>query len=414
MLMCLALPGPISYCEFAGSAVILCFLLRTPHLWRTWPIVFLHSMMLAVLAFAGWVAISLTWSDNPRLGVEELGALRWAWIPLVVYPVLNHRRWLIVALITGFLIANAAQAWPGIARMMGADPIWHRAQGRYSGWWHPVIAGSLLTAALGLHLPAALRGHGRTRIIGIVGAGITLMAVLATGSRGAWIASALLLAMAVLMHARTLIHHWRSTGLAGVAIALMIGSVVSIPALRSAVVQRFHAASDDISRAVHERDYTTDTGARILMNAKAIDAFTASPIIGVGAGGYRAWAEADLLLHGHEPGTFFIHDHAHSMPLHLLATTGLVGGAIFLTILILAFRGARWHARRHPDDPYTAGPIYALAGLMLAGLTDAIHINAQTGAMLFMLLALCMSPYPTPRAIRSADPPIDTSRPRRD
>ncbi len=414
MLMCLALPGPISICEFAGAAVILCFLLRTPHLWRTWPIVFMHTMMLLVCGLAAWMAVSLAWSGNVGLGLEEVGALRWAWIPLVLYPVLDQRRWLIVALIAGFLIANAAQAWPGIARMIGAEPIWYRAAGRFSGWWHPVIAGSLLTAALGLHLPAALRGRGRMRIVGIVGAGVTLIAILATGSRGAWIAAALLIALAVVMHARTLLRTWRSSAVAATGVVVMIGAMVAIPALRSAVIQRVETATKEISSAIDEGNYTTDTGARILMNAQAIDAFKASPIIGAGAGGYRAWAEANLLRKGFEPGTFFIHDHAHSMPLHLLATTGLVGGAIFVSIIIVAFRGARWHARRHRDDPYAAGPIYALAGLLLAGLTDTIHVNAQTGAMLFMLLALCMAPYPTPRIIRSAGPPTDTSHPPRD
>src|SRR5690606_40313370 len=63
-------------------------------------------------------------------------------------------------------------------------PTWNRLPGRNSGWWDPVIAGSLLTAALGLHLPAALWGKKVWRALGIAGCAITLPGILATGTRG--------------------------------------------------------------------------------------------------------------------------------------------------------------------------------------------------------------------------------------
>lgn len=411
MLMCLVLPGPMSLCELAGVPVILCFLLRTPHLWRTWPIVMVHTLILLALAFIAWLAISLSWSRDVPQGLVELGSLRWVWIPLVLYPVLDQRPKLIAALAVGFIVANAAQAWPGAARLIGADPLWYRAPGRFSGWWNPVVGGSLLVAALGLHLPAIFRGDAWLRRLAIAAAGVTLLGILATGSRGAWIAAAFLLLLALAIHAPILTRSRRLI-LAGAAVVLLIiASVLTVPPLRGAIAQRYAAAKDEISRAIEHRDFTTDTGARILMNAKALEAFAASPIIGVGAGGYKAWADDHLRTQGIDPATRSIHNHAHSTPLHLLATTGLVGAATFTAMIFIAFRGARWHARRASDNPYAAGPIYALTGLLLAGLFDSIHVNAQTSALLFLLLALAMAPYPTPRAIRSADPPSGTSRP---
>jgi len=57
-------------------------------------------------------------------------------------------------------------------------------------------------------------------------------------------------------------------------------------------------------------------------------------------------------------------------------------------------RGALTGLTRDTLGSYDAGPAFAIVGLMLAGLFDPVHINAQTAAFLFTLFAICQYPRP--------------------
>ncbi len=59
-----------------------------------------------------------------------------------------------------------------------------RLPGRNSGWWQPVVGGTMLTAGVGLHLPAALTGRGKWRLIGVFGLVASISGVAATGLAG--------------------------------------------------------------------------------------------------------------------------------------------------------------------------------------------------------------------------------------
>lgn len=400
LLMCAGLAGPMSVCELAGAPLIAYFFIRAARLGRTWLIVPARPIPALVLVFAAWIVFSLLWSPNVAHGLDELGTLRWLWLILVLYPVLGHRRAIITALAIGFLLGQASQAWHIASPRLGLDSPWDRAPGRYSGWWSPVSGGTILVACLGLHLPAAIKGRGWERLFGIGGSAFAALGLLATGTRGAWIAGALLVGFAGVWAVWTSPHRVRDAVVIGVLVVGAMVVVLAAPPLRSAVALRYEAGVAEVSRALTERDFTSDTGARILMNAKAVEAWLSSPYAGVGAGGYRAWVEQDLRANGIDPATRSIHDHAHNGLLHILATTGLVGAGIVGVVLVAAVRGALWHARRSPGDGYALAPLFALLGLVLVSSFDPIHVNSQSSAMLFLMLALCIAPYPRPRERR--------------
>jgi hypothetical protein len=81
------------------------------------------------------------------------------------------------------------------------------------------------------------------------------------------------------------------------------------------------------------------------------------------------------------------------MYLHIAATTGLVGLTLWLTVLATGLRGA-FKGLGDRIGTYAASPGFALIGLMLAGLTDVVHLNGQTAALLFVLLGLSIRPRP--------------------
>lgn len=380
---------------------------------RTWRSVGCNPLMWVMAAWALWHLASVSWSEDRALGWAEVHRQRWIFVMVLNWSIMPHRGAMIAALVLGFVAANTAQVmnaaghWLNVGWMM-----LDRNPDRNPGWWQPVVAGSMLTAALGLHLPAAVMGSGRMRWIATIGAGITFAGVLVTGSRGAWLASgALIVIVIAVAMVRWLLARGRRSAIGDQAkgnqaasssaasrafrTTLISLGVVAIGAAATwltsgdAIVRRYDNAREEVRRVIDHRDYTTWTGARVLMARVAVRAAAAHPVRGVGAGGYQKWGDDHR-----QPGEDgFIHVHAHNTYLHIAATTGLVGLGLFLSAMGMGLYGAlRGLGTRM--GTYAAGPGFALLGLLLVGMTDVIQLNAQTAAMLYVLLGLSLRPRP--------------------
>ena len=156
--------GPTVVSEFALAPLAVFFLVRTLNTFPTWIHWFGQPMFLVALAFAAWQAITLFWTRDLRLGLDELSETRWAVVGVLVWPIIHRRRALLAALAVGFVVAHAAQVWQYADWKLDLrGPLYPPDPRRLSGWWDPVVGGSMLTAAVGLHLPAAMFGRGRTR-----------------------------------------------------------------------------------------------------------------------------------------------------------------------------------------------------------------------------------------------------------
>lgn len=400
-IFCILIATPMSFVEFAGIPVAVTLLIRASVRWREdlWKFclcVFVQPMFWALLLWTTWQAVALSWSRDVGLGLEEMGSLRWAWMLLVIYPILDRRRVLIVALACGYLIANGVQALHFVGTLTGWDAVtFGRMPDRISGWWQPVVGGTMLVGALGLHLPAAFMARGRTQVLALAGAVITLLGIIATGSRGPWLAA---FALIGIVGACALWSMPAARRVRVVIIGAIVVAVVGAAAWFSvggSVARRAALAQQEITSAIQEKRFDSDTGARLLMWWWSLEAAGEKPVAGVGTGGYAAWVNEHLEDQGIDPRTRRIHDHAHSTSLHVLATTG--GGGLLLggLVMVIALRGA---AQGVSLGSYDAGPFFALVGLMLAGMFDPVHVNAQTSALLFMLFALCQFSRPTERA----------------
>jgi O-antigen ligase len=414
---CFFVSWPTSIVEIASIPLVVFFLLRTPKIWRTWGSFAVQPLTLAIAAWVLWQALSLAWSPDRSQGLKELAANRWVWVIWVLWPVMRRRPLLIAALAAGFICGNLSQLGHAAGRAWGVEWLtWPRLENRVSGWWDPVVGGSLLVGALGLHLPAAVLGRGRERLIGVGGAAITLAAILATGTRGAWIAAAGLLGLALLMWLAALatrksrITDRRSgSGLrrAGVLAGVLVAVATGAWLVRGPVISRASEARDEL-RAAWRGDFGSYTGSRLLMWRAAAELVRERPMTGVGAGGYRAAARAWAERAGDQQGPIpadAIHSHAHSAPLHIAATTGLIGLGLAMMVIILALHGACTGLPPGGLRGYAAGPWTAITGLMLVGLFDPVHLNAQTGALLATLMALCLVSRPAalgPGVLRQA------------
>lgn len=415
--------------EFCALPLAICFLARLPRHFRLDLHLFRQPLVQLVLLWGAWMAFSLLWSPDPHQGAEELGKLRFAYLIIFLWPVMDRRPLLIRGLIAGFLAANAAQAVHAVGTEFQIESLrFPRMPHRDSGWWKPVVGGSMLTAAVGLHLAPALWGSAFSgaglqpafseagferagpvgqvsnlpvRWLGVLGTLITLTAVFATGSRGAWIASAALVGGAVVwavVRAGLRRISWGHTPL--IAALAVLAAVGAYSLVGNTVRERTEAGIAEVRAALEQGDFTTDTGARLLMAQWAIEAIGEHPFRGVGAGGYHAWAVEHLRAQGIDPAARSIHAHAHNTALHVGATTGVIGLTIVVSIFLLALRGAFTSPRAADDGPavsgYALGPALALVGLALVSPFDTLEVNAQTSALLFLLIALCIPGRPRP------------------
>lgn len=401
-LACASVAAPTSAVEFGAIGVVAAMLIRIHRHWRTLPLLFLQPLMLVLLAWTLLALASRLWTLGPHdAWVDEFGVLRFGIVAAALWPVADRRALLLGALVFGFAVAQLSQVVHALGLSLEIDAMtWNRLPGRNSGWLDPVVGGSLLTAALGLHLPAALWGRGRWRVLGALGSAATLLGILATGTRGAWLAAAGLVGIACVVA----IARIKPRARLGRAVLILLGIVAVGSAAAWLTVgdqlrARFDAGRAEITGAIELKEFQTDTGARLLMGWWALEALKEQPLGGTGVGGYEAWTRTHVESQGIDPATRRFHAHAHNALLHAAATLGVPGLGLAIAFVALASIGS---ARRQPGDGppgYADGPCFALVGLLLVSAFDSVHVNSQTGALLAVLLVFAMRSRPTePRA----------------
>jgi O-antigen ligase len=379
--------------EIAILPLVIFFVVRVINTFPLWIHGFGQPFVLATLTLVAYMLITLGWSPDRTQGLAEIGQLRWLMAMGFIYPIIEHRAKLVYAVCIGLALGQIGQlldAFDGF----GIAPIANLVQnhpGRIAGWWHPVIAGDLLVAAMGLHMPAALMGRGRTRWVGIAGLGISAVGVLATGTRGAWVAALLLCLVGVLLVVWIRRVPLRRVVLVGALGVLALGIAGFV--LRDSIMIRVNETRAELQE-IEQGDFDSYSGRRLRMYQEAISAFETHPIAGVGAGGFEQWC----IQQGQAYGA-----HAHNSTLHTLATLGIVGLLIWLGILLIALRNAwRWGVA-YRSNPYALGPMLGIVGLLLASITDCVHINNQSVALLGVLAVLCPAYAPTQKTHESHD-----------
>lgn len=391
---------PITPMELAGIPLMLLTLVALRTEWASLAALVRQPFVLALLAWVAWALIALIWSTEPTHGLDELANARWLWAILALWIAPHLARPVVIGIAIGFVLMHGSQATQLALQLFGNE--WIAAQrlpDRVSGWSMPAVAGSLLCAVLGLHLPRAVWSSSwLARTL----AALALVGIMATGTRGAWIVAAVMLAGAVgvlvILGVRSREQRTRAV-IVSLASLIVVG--VAAVALHDKIRSRVDEAQREITAALEDGNKHTSTGGRIVMLEWATEAVRAEPIIGVGTGGYRAWVNQRQTEQGITPNSQRVLDHAHNTYLHIAATQGLVGLALMLVVLGLALRNA-W-----PASARDAGVLAALLGLMLVGMFDTIPVNAQTSALAVTLAACAL----TSRRLRSRPQPEQPAAP---
>lgn len=213
-----------------------------------------------------------------------------------------------------------------------------------------------------------------------VAAVLQMLALLLTMTRGAWLAAVGGFAALVL-----LVRSRRLTLIAGALVLLLVvfTLIYANDQGRTLSLQALVSSSPD--RNVHTRLELWKTAWKL---------FAAHPVLGVGMGDYSS--EAARMLAGTE-GVLTVSD-AHNVPLHILATRGLVGFIPFVFFWVTVFRVLAARLRGTPRGSrtfqYAAGAT-AVAVTVLVGALTENNIDDEEVFNAFMLilgLALAYAP----------------------
>ncbi len=393
-LLGVVIAGPTSVLEIGTLPFAVVWLLRCIRFSDarriTWALL-RQPVTLAFLAWAGWCAALIAYLPSQREAWNELAAARWSWA-LLALPFVGfaRSRW-ILCIAIGFFCVNVGQLVEAIGHQFHIPALeFKNYPDRLSAWLDPVSGATAMTAALGLVLPLAFMGRGNHRTLAIIASVAGFAGIIATGSRGAWIAASLLvLAVGVATFTRSGSRLSSRSRTMVVAVTLLVALCGGILA-RGIVVPRFEYAVNDLSRVVNHGDYSSDTGLRLFVAQRAVHFVMAHPMTGVGPGQFQteviaAIDPAEESLRARVPA------HAHNTILHLAATTGVPGVLLWLLLYALGLRNAWAHASRGGWDTLSAGPFFGLLGLAFVSGTDVVQLNQQSCAMLFVLMGLSPS-----------------------
>ncbi len=365
-----------------------------------------QPLTIFLFAYVFFAFVSTAWAADREIADVRLSALAKAGVLYALATLLmrNRKRLMqgVVAFVAsasflGMLViwqhatGNVDNELGGLARMKEAHIYGELFRPRSAG---PIGDPNFFALVLLLPLPIAIllgftTKDARARALWMIAAGVNVIALLFTYSRGAIVALALM-GVAIL---QTLHVRWRTTVVvAAVAAAILLASLLLLP---ESFTQRFITIEQILpSRDAPLHPDSSFQERRLLMNVAWV-MFAANPIHGVGIGNYTSryddyvGATASAARQYEDPSDLH---YPHNLYLEIAAETGLVGLVIFAGLLLACF-GALREARRRlrESDPPLAMIAVALQIALAGFLVGSVFLHLATPRYLFLLFAFAAS-----------------------
>ena len=360
-------------------------------LWPLWLRLLRHPLVVLVLAFFVWSALSLTWSANAAEGLETLRAQRYLLLIPSLVPVLGAVRWLLLGVLAGVMVQTVAQvlvfcglvpwsmrgAWSmngGISKHTGP-----------TGAWAVVAVGITLSPALGL----VAIGRAGTLVASVVS---LIMTASRSGILGLALFSGLLL---VTVRGRKAWHvRVGVLGAAGaVALAIGVGQFKGATYVYEGAIYAWRAVT---GRSVRDNSI----GIRYVMTKAAWQVGTAKPWTGVGLGAGRIAVLQEPVLQAFLAKTTnakFKDWETSGNDLHggwseSFAELGVPGFLLFILPVLIALWYAIRHTRSRAPPEHAWGPALLAAVLtwLAFGMFNVVYSSGQLEALAMLTLTLAI------------------------
>jgi len=383
---------------FSSIVFLLAFLCVPRKAWQAlrvhWPDIrwvvaaFVFNVLVALACVLLRPETDLRYLDKPSRMLFGLGA---AGLVLWAKPPRSTLWWGVTA------GAVAALPFVGYQRVVLEIP-------RPGGWLNPITFGDLALCLCLVALAAAIdyRHSTRKAILPAIGAVAGLAAMIATGTRGGWIALALA-AILFLTYARLL--KSRRVRLLVVGSFALFASTFFIPA--TGMAQRVGQGIYDVQTWMDGGSAFSNVGIRLELWSGARYLIEEKPLFGRDPGTVRQGLR-QLVEQGKLQDVVLAPDHLHNDALQAMATGGVFGLAAWIGILAAPFvffaralgRGAyRGESPLSPQAAQMFAP--ALAGMLVVlsyfsfGLTEVIFWSLKGSMfyalMVFLLMGFCLN-----------------------
>ncbi len=331
-------PEAICFGILAAVAVI-----RLPSTARLYPALLRSPVFVALLAFAAWRWIAVSWSPNAQASWKD-GFLRASLVPMLVWPVSHRWRQLAAAMAAG-AVASAAVLVAG--NWDGRRFLRYESTKRLIGT--PATMAMVLAAGIALSAGWAMAARARAgRIVATIAALVCFGGMLILDFRTGYVAAFGGFLCAALCSARGANRRWLMAGaaVAGIGAMAIIGATSmrgaqQLKAIRGIVARE--GASDnggEFAKLAYEA-----TSARSPAWLGAVAIWRSHPIIGAGT---RSWGKKFPPIINAEHERFGIPPNrvaasaklpgAHNAYLEELAERGIVGFLLLMAVLILSAR----------------------------------------------------------------------------
>jgi putative inorganic carbon (HCO3(-)) transporter len=330
---------------------------------------------LVIGLFLAWVALGVTWAESPS---EVVGALT-RYVPnalmiLVVFTAVRNKRQALM-IVAGIVLGAVAASAYGL---LNQPPAAARLEGSALD---PNELGSVLVAGVALSgaFAANMKGRPELRLAAIGVAGLCVIGIFLTVSRGGLLALTASLLTAIVFAGR-----WRPLALAATAVIAASSFYYFAVIAPPEATERLQLTTDGETALLEGRTTIWEVAER---------AAKANPVTGVGAGNFQISARHYLLQPGALGRTDLIiatPKVVHNTYLGIAAELGLVGLGLFVVIVLFSVSSAIRAARHFTaigdrgGEALARGLTVGLVGILVAD----FFISQEYNKELWLLLGL--------------------------
>ena len=345
-------------------------------------------------------------STDPRLGLTRLMVTLLCWLAFYIsVDLLRHYKFEAV-LVNSLLFIGVMLIMLGLAQLVN----WYGSWWMIGGWEHPIPPATMRLQAIMSH-PNMLAAH--LNVLLPFGAAVwvkargcvarvalatwlvlMLVLLLATSSRGAWIATAFAAAVMVLLMVLDrpdwVADRWRRLQGRPVYLGLLVVLVAGVLTAGGILV---------VLQGRHPQHGPLFSSRQALWRP-VWAVLLQSPLLGTGLATYAGQA---MRIHSIPPWPLY--NHAHSFPLNTLLESGLLGALALGAFAVVVARSAllEWRGLPRGSRYWLIAAVAGLAATAIHSLFETPQVIAGFSLLIVLVLALIETRSPPPRRQRWID-----------